>query len=475
MVGAHLTIVNSTMSKNNFNKVKKLIDINQINKKRNDKGFTLSELLVSSVISTFVLIAGYSLVRMTMQINKSDETYLKLGTKVDNALDFVVDEINSSKRILTSYSQVPSKCTKPSGDFVIGLKLPDQALDLSSYKTNKLQNKSSIWKDIDCPIIYTLVKDNKSKGPKGSYYNLMRRGPALDKKGYYMPSKVSNNLITENVRHEPIDQMFCETGWVKRKVHGIIMCTDKNRRAAEIGISADISKNHSETQQLSRSSAAYTRIQDEDLLGNNSNAGTGTGSPCANPAACNLFGTQMSSRKVTFFIDVSGSMSWGRIKGKDPMTVAKEELIKSLRALAAGVEFQVIAFNHYSRPLFRGGPKAMDGGSRLQAINFVSNLRAGGGTNPWAGIQKSMESQSVGQIILMSDGWTSTSGPCKHLGGRYMKYSDCYKDYNDNVRSQTNTGTVQIDTVSIRNNFCTGSGWLGDLSKKNNGSCSVIR
>ena len=88
-----------------------------------ENGFTITELLVASAISMFVLAAGYTLVRMTVQVNKSDETYMKLSGKIDNALDFIVDEINSSKRILTNFNQLPSRCSRPNGEFVIGMML----------------------------------------------------------------------------------------------------------------------------------------------------------------------------------------------------------------------------------------------------------------------------------------------------------------------------------------------------------------
>lgn len=442
-----------------------------------EEGYTLAELLVSSLISVLILTSGYTLVTMTLQINKSDESSLKLSSKVDNALDFVVDEINSSKRILDNLGQVPSKCPKPKGEFVIGIKLPEQALDLSAYKTSNLSNKSKIWKEIDCPIIYTLQNDNK-KGISGSYYKLMRRGPALNQKGYYIPSKIEDNLISDNIRHAPIDEMHCENmnnkKWTKRQVKGIIICTDINRKAAEIGISADDTINNYKSKFISRSSGGFSRIQDNDLMGDINQTGLSLGGgACFNNNACNIFGTNVSSRKITFFIDISGSMNWGRVRGKRPMDIAKEELIKSIRALRDGVKFQVIAFNHRSRKLFRGGPKELNSATRLQALNFVSRLYAGGGTNPWAGVDESMKSKEVGQIILMSDGWTSTHGWCTHKR-RYMKYADCHSDYNKNIRANSPAGTVQIDTVSIKHDFCR-SGWMGELSSKNDGKCSVIR
>ena len=156
------------------------------------------------------------------------------------------------------------------------------------------------------------------------------------------------------------------------------------------------------------------------------------------------------------------------------MEAAKFELMQSIRKLPDGFFFQVIAFNSGSRPLFRNGPEKMNSSTRGQALTWVSRLRAGGGTNPWSGVWDSMLDQNVGQIILMSDGWTRTTSYCKYTK-RNEKIADCLKYYNDNIRSKTPTGTVSIDTVSIKNDFCRAGGWMGELSAKNQGNCSVIK
>ena len=129
-------------------------------KKRNNKsGFTLAELIISGFVSLLVLIAGFTLLRMNIQVNKSDEINLKLGGKINNALDFIVDEINSSKGVITSYTDVPSTCRPlPQGDLVLALKMPDQAKSSSAYQTKilALVQKQKPKLDSfakDCPIL----------------------------------------------------------------------------------------------------------------------------------------------------------------------------------------------------------------------------------------------------------------------------------------------------------------------------------
>ena len=89
-----------------------------------------------------------------------------------------------------------------------------------------------------------------------------------------------------------------------------------------------------------------------------------------------------------------------------------------------------------------------------------------------------MQNEKVEQVVLLSDGWTNTSGYCFHTR-RYERYSDCYQKFNNDVRDNPNQTKFQdkviIDTLSIGNNFCSGSGWLGDLSAKNDGNCILIQ
>jgi len=444
-------------------------------------GFTLPELIVSGFVSLLVLIAGITFLRMNLQVNKSDETNLKLGGKINNALDFIVDEINSSKRVLVNYSDVPNTCRPlPRGELVLALKMPDQAKSKDSYKTTNMgfgaKTKTQNWITLakDCPIFYNLVRDYSSRGRNATYI-LERTGPSVDEKGFYNATDIKTTLVADKIKSGFQDDIRClstnNQRWIKRQVRGIILCTDEKGKGAEIMINAETNRNNN-LLSVTKSSGAYARIQDDDLmnLGNAGSGNSGVGQACP---SCNFF-NQPLKRKVTFFIDISGSMNWGRVKGKTPMEASKDELISSIRSLPIkqGFKLQVVAFNHYSRKMWPA-PREVTGSTKMAAIAWVSRLRAGGGTNPWAGISEAMQSSEVEQIAVLSDGWTSTYGYCFHKR-RYMRYSDCFKTYNDDVRATKPEGTVQIDSFSIRNDFCS-RGWMGELASRNQGTCKHIR
>ena len=90
---------NKSMNQNFYYKLVNFL----LKKNKNNEGFTLAELIVSGFVSLLVLIAGFTFLRMNLEVNKSDETNLKLGGKINNALDFIVDEINSSKKLLPRF------------------------------------------------------------------------------------------------------------------------------------------------------------------------------------------------------------------------------------------------------------------------------------------------------------------------------------------------------------------------------------
>ena len=430
---------------------------------RSQKGFTLAEIIVSSVISALVLTLSYSLVNNIIRSNKSDEASLKLSGKIDTTLDFVIDEINSSKKIIIKNSSIDKNCLI-NGEFLMGLVIPDQAKDNQSYKD--ITPKS--WEKVDCPIVYYLQKDQKHNS-----YNLVRNGPEINEKGYYIPSKFVQSLIADGISNSPLDIMPCDTskGWQQKSVKGIILCIDKRQKAAEIGISAK-----GGFSSITQSSGGYTRIQDDELIGDIGSSyfpGLGEGGACLDPQKCCIFGVPPCvNDDVTFFIDVSGSMRGGRI-GKPPksyLDAAKKTVIESIKSLKPGTKLNVVAFHSWETFLWPGGPQEINSTTRYQAINWVQNLQAGGGTDPWGGLIKTVKDKRVKEIFILSDGYTSTEGQCE---GRYQNYADCIKTINDTKRPDE---PVTINSISIGQNLCgSGGGWMGDLAKKNGGKCSVVR
>ena len=169
-----------------------------LNRNNKQEGFTIPELIISGVVSLIVLLAGFSLLRMNLQINKSDEVNLKLGGKVNSALDFIVDEISISQKVISKTSDIPNGCSLPPGELVLALKIPSKhANEKKAYKTNKLVEANQ-----DCPIIYNLVRNNSYRGKGGPYYILQRTGPSLNEKGYYEINNVKTTDVLDKVKNK---------------------------------------------------------------------------------------------------------------------------------------------------------------------------------------------------------------------------------------------------------------------------------
>ncbi len=446
---------------------------------KSSRGYSLSELLVASAISLIALTSAYSLVGIMLERNKSEEKSLQLHNKTDFALDFMIDEINSSKRVIIDPNDLPAKCKEKERSFLFGLILPEQAYDYSAYTTAGLENKDKLWKKIECPIIYKLIKDNKTAEQS---YKIIRKGVLVNDECYYLPLKITTSLILDGISKDlnyESEKTNCSSGWITKRRHGVTICADRLGRGAEIAISINEPFMQNRKTELLKTSAGYSRIQDEALVSHNPGNDSSNGQPCKDPS-CNIGGVPIVSRLLTFHLDVSGSM--GTIVypiGQSRMTLAKLELINAINSLKTCkkshpncVKLQVVLFSTRSTNLF-GGPIELTETNRSMAILKIKKIKPGGSTKPWIGLMNSVKNQDVSQIIVIGDGGTQDDiGYCEYTNTS-IPWLDCIRIYNAQFRSTTKTGTVKIDAISIGNNFCMHNGWMGKLTSQNDGTCVV--
>lgn len=443
---------------------------------KDNSGFTLAELLVSATISMVVIISGYTLSKIALEANKRDESSLNLATEVDNGLTFILDEVKSGTSLLDNPNQVEAKCRNYTGEFLFGINLPNQAVSKDKYSSN-----TTSWESINCPIIYSLTP-TRTPRLKANFFSLMRRGPEIDQKGFYQ-SNTSNSFLAHTIDMKMVDKLDCAPSWNKRVVRGITVCMSSDKKAVELGISSKNTITALRDVKLRKTSAAFTRILDKNIMGevySIGKASSSPGNPCMAGCNCMLFGTQIIKDRVLFSIDKSGSMGWVRIQGKTAMEAAKNQLIEMVKCLKDGTTFNLVAFNSWQSYAFPRSIK-MDSNYRRRAIDWISRLRAGGGTRPFQGLTRAVQDPNVGQIVVMSDGWTNPNGYCFHTR-RYQSYAECYQKYNKQVReidTKRFPDKVRIDSMSIGNNYCSGRGWNGDwlgtLAAKNEGTCVLIR
>ena len=127
------------------------------NNRPSKNGFSIIELVIAGAISITAISVGFSLLQIALKGNKIDETQMGLNGRINDTLDFILDEVKASKRIIddkTEISQFNQNCTFPSdSEFLFGINLPDQALVKSDYDP---EGDLFSLNQVECPIVYSL-------------------------------------------------------------------------------------------------------------------------------------------------------------------------------------------------------------------------------------------------------------------------------------------------------------------------------
>lgn len=109
-------------------------------------------------------------------------------------------------------------------------------------------------------------------------------------------------------------------------------------------------------------------------------------------------------REVIFVIDTSGSM------GGNSIRAARKALAAAIGKLSAQDRFNIIEFNNNTSMLYRR-PVAANPRNKQHAIQFVTRLQAGGGTEMKAALEAALQPTEAGarlrQIIFITDGSVS--------------------------------------------------------------------
>lgn len=124
-----------------------------------------------------------------------------------------------------------------------------------------------------------------------------------------------------------------------------------------------------------------------------------------------FFGIKIVSKRVTFVIDVSGSMNEpmrtryvDESTGETRMTVAQRELKKSIDSLDRGALFNIITFSSDVSPWLDDGIVGSNELTRDEAKDYVDKLGAGGGTNVYGAMREAFKDEQVDAIYFLSDG-----------------------------------------------------------------------
>ena len=495
--------------------------LNVNNKK---EGFSIIELIIAGAISITTLGIGFSLLQIALKGNKLDETQMGINGRINDTLDFILDEVKASKRIIDSEIEITnsnSSCTYPVDDeFLFGISIPDQALVKGDYEP---KGDGFNLNQIECPIVYSLRENLNNEN---SQYSLIRYGPQYNEIGYYISPSFSQfqetkllEGITSSTQYKKIN---CPFGWGDIKtVKGISFCIDEYKKAIEIQIEAGDSQLGIQPKEI-RSIASvggFSSIQDEALINFNSiKEDNINGNALCLGGQCCWLGICLTSNKVTYIIDNSYFMdesylhyngmivngNWQpennpkfispRINGKNLLDFIISNLKQHLNKLPSSKSsseedkfyIQIIANNGTSNYLFEDGPQELTSENKIIALSFLDNLKAEveSAINPWNDICKSLESEYVGQVIILSAWKPSTteasrSQPC--VGIENGKFSEIVNEYNLSTRSKSATGALSIETISLFHNYCSTrknifkNNWMGSISEGSESNCIHIK
>ncbi len=487
-------------------------------------GFSIIELIIAGAISVTAIGVGFSLLQIALKGNKIDETQMGLNGRINDTLDFILDEVKASKRIIESeieITQFNQNCTFPSNsEFLFGISLPDQALVRSDYAPEGDQFSLN---QVECPIVYSL---RPSLSNEKSPYALIRYGPQYNQSGYYISPSYAQfqettllDGITESTKYKKIS---CPSKWNAIKtIKGISFCIDDFKKAIEIQIEASDLQNaigRNEIRSIA-SIGGFTSIQDESQINFSQFDSDGIEKylSCLNGQCC-WMGICLKSNKVTYIIDNSFFMNenylhrngqivngiWQpidepelispRIKGKNLFDHTISSLKQHINKLPSSnnlaeadkIYMQIISNNGLSNYLFEDGPQELTTENKIAALSFLNNLTAEvqSEIDPWDDICNALESEYIGQMIVLS-AWkpsttqASTRQPC--VGVKNGNFEEIVYEYNQFIRSKSAVGALMIDTISLYNNFCETSkneftnNWLGLLSKGAESYCIHIK
>ena len=494
---------------------------NKIHKKN---GFTIIELIIAGAMSITAISIGFSILQIALRGNKIDETQMGINGRISDTLDFILDEVKSSKRIIdneANITQFNNNCRMPDeGEFLFGISIPNQALAKSDYLP---KGDLLTLNQVECPIIYSLrPSQNNEKSP----YTLIRYGPQYNELGYYIsPSFVQfqETILLDGITSSTnYKKIICPDGWDSLKtIKGISFCVDEFKKAIEIQIEAGDPQEGINNNQL-RSIASiggFSSIQDQSQINiSQLNSNNFVNSPLCFGGKCCWLGVCLRSNRITYLIDNSFFMhedylhfngeiingNWQaisepeilspRINGKNlfeyMITSLKQHInqLPSSNNLSDGNKMyvQIISNNGSSNYLFENGPQELSSTNKVNALNFLNNLKAEGETaiDPWDDICRILESEYVGQLIILS-AWkpnivsASPGQPC--AGSSEGNFADIVSEYNQFTRSKSATGALLIDSISLYNNYCEDSKnifndqWLGSLSKGAESYCVHIK
>jgi len=174
--------------------------------------------------------------------------------------------------------------------------------------------------------------------------------------------------------------------------------------------------------------------------------------------ATTFYGVPVSSERIVFVLDQSGSMAAphigpkGEVGGRTQLERAVEEVAQVVSKLGDGARVDVICFEtavHAWKPRL----VALGAASRKDLARWLSKLEPENGTNLWDGLARALSMRDVDAIYVLSDGAPN--------GGKWRRAADILRE----ALTLNRRRRVAIHCVSLSRD----SALLRDLARSNGG------
>lgn len=245
--------------------IQKLLKYSPKRKKyKSNNGFTLVELLISSVIGVLVIgAAGYGLMNL-LRNSRSSTAQIQQRNDLNRAIEFVSDEMKRAETIEVDPSDNLTGVTIPTNgtaaDAVLALNIPG------------IPDNTD-----DTPIVYFLSSppdDDIWQGPKVIY----RYGPPLDEDGNFTNGAWDLEPLVDGISDDDVTAS-CDTGWTATPTSpkGFYACIQPTVEDINVGETAQLfaigdtgnsyGKDPRDTYQAS--TKVFARAEEEELEGSN--------------------------------------------------------------------------------------------------------------------------------------------------------------------------------------------------------------
>jgi hypothetical protein len=201
-------------------------------KSHSDSGFTLTDMLVASVVSTVVIASGGVGVASMMDASTTANAKSERRVEMNRSLDFISTEIRSSQSIASNGNAM-------SNSSISGFNPPSDQLDVDTVQKVLVITMPGLTQ----PIVYYSARPlaGKWSGPRVIY----RWGPGFNQDGTY--EAVASGSWKHEALIDKIDDstasLSCpNTGWTANGTAGFYACIDSNNKLAKIVQSGQIKK-----------------------------------------------------------------------------------------------------------------------------------------------------------------------------------------------------------------------------------------